>query len=699
MKNPTVFYNSQHSPLGAFASFTLGSRGARGGLGLELGKPADQSVFIGMEDQEGIVYFPFFQGSTQERDRFEVSVHGAQSLKTQRFFPDSDITRELTPGRDTWRTRRLEFSIYTPTMSAPDPSVAPANKLKLAYAPVLAVELVAKNEEDTPRRIVFGFEGNDSHGAMRSFSAKGGVRGIAWADSLGIAGSTDQVVASQSFTAEDILKDTNPFNHGFGLGNVGLLIGTVPPRTEMTFKFAVCFFRQGPSTTGLRSKYFYTNFFKELEEVSSYGIKHFTAIKRRGDAFDEVFKRSKISPSRKFMLAQAIHSYYGSTQLLEVSGKACWIVNEGEYRMMNTLDLTADQLFFEMRMNPWTTGNILEWYLKRYSYYDKTRLPGNEKEYPGGLTFTHDMGVANNFSLVGRSSYERAGITNCFSHMAHEELTNWLFCALVYAQHNASRTWAKKHLKVFRAILKSLLNRDHPDPAQRDGIMSVDTSRCSGGAEITTYDSLDISLGQARNNVYLAVKTWGCYLGLVRFFTQLGDKKSASIAHQQAELAAKAIAASADAQGRLPAVLNEDVLSRILPAVEGLIIPYSLGLHDAIREEGPYGNLISALKKHFRACLQVGVCLFPGGAWKISSTSDNSWLSKIYLLQFIAENILNCVEKEQMALADEQHLGWLLDETNSYWAWSDQVVSGVVRASKYYPRGVTAVLWMHKRSH
>ena len=40
------------------------------------------------------------------------------------------------------------------------------------------------------------------------------------------------------------------------------------------------------------------------------------------------------------------------------------------------------------------------------------------------------------------------------------------------------------------------------------------------------------------------------------------------------------------------------------------------------------------------------------------------------------------------------HAAWLLDTRNSYWAWSDQMISGEAVGSKYYPRGVTAILWL-----
>ena len=104
------------------------------------------------------------------------------------------------------------------------------------------------------------------------------------------------------------------------------------------------------------------------------------------------------------MFSQAVHSYYGSTELLETDGAPLWAVNEGEYRMLNTFDLTVDQLYFEMKLNPWTVRNELDWFVKRYSYTDKVRFPGKAAEYPGGLSFTHDMGVANHFAKPRHST-------------------------------------------------------------------------------------------------------------------------------------------------------------------------------------------------------------------------------------------------------------------------------------------------------
>ncbi|AHC22608.1 glycoside hydrolase family 52 protein [Paenibacillus sp. FSL M7-0802] len=49
--NHNAFFNAHHSPIGAFASFTLGFPGANGGLDLELGQSPAKNIFIVMETE------------------------------------------------------------------------------------------------------------------------------------------------------------------------------------------------------------------------------------------------------------------------------------------------------------------------------------------------------------------------------------------------------------------------------------------------------------------------------------------------------------------------------------------------------------------------------------------------------------------------------------------------------------------------
>ena len=88
--------------------------------------------------------------------------------------------------------------------------------------------------------------------------------------------------------------------------------------------------------------------------------------------------------------------------------------------------------------------------------------------------------------------------------------------------------------------------------------------------------------------------------------------------------------------------------------------------------------------------------MFADGGWKISSTSDNSWPSKIALCQFVARKILGITWDAQGAAADATHVKWLTDPELSHWAFSDQIVAGKILRSKYYPRGVTNILWLQE---
>jgi len=693
-----VFFNTQHSPIGAFASFTLGQKGARGGLGLEMGKPADENVFVGAESAEGNVFeaLPFFGEKAGGRERYDVSPSSDSArVNNLRPWPDKDIRRELTPCRDTWRVNDFEFAIHSPAMPVPDPSKGPREAMKLALVPAVTAEITLDNRKGSrPRKVFFGYQGSGVHAGMRTFQCPDGVIGIAQGMNCAIASDSDNMHLAQGFTAADLLMTENEANLNHAIGAVAMLVGIVPAGKRCRFRFAICFHRAGDATSGMNTTYWYTKYFPNIESVARYTLGNFDRVHSRGEAFEKATSKARMDENQSFMFAQAVHSYYGSTEFLNAKGKPFWIVNEGEYRMMNTFDLTADHVFFEMALNPWTVRNELDWFANRFTYRDRVRFPGEQRTYPGGVSFPHDMGVANTVSPAGTSSYEQAGLTGCFSYMTHEELVNWVLCGLVYAVRSGDKVWAKKRSALFAACLQSMMRRDHPVPAQRNGLMGLDSDRCAGGAEITTYDSLDVSLGQARNNVYLAVKSWAAYVGMEDFFRRFGMEGDADRASKQASLCAASVAGALNSEGFIPAVIGEGVESRVIPAIEGLVFPHVMGLQECLSRRGRFGALILALETHLETILKPGICLFPNGGWKISSTSENSWLSKIYLCQFVATDVLQNLKKSDLATAHAVHASWLRDDPeNAYWAWSDQVVSGKVKGSKYYPRGITSILW------
>ncbi|RCX20604.1 glycosyl hydrolase family 52 [Fontibacillus phaseoli] len=701
-----IFFNAHHSPMGAFASFTLGYPGKSGGFDLELGSPPNQNIYIGLQEDGEQRYkaLPFFGEGQDERDRYTSEQDESGETKKDALilsFPRDLISRRFSAGTDEWQAGDLTFRLYSPFGSVPDLVSAETDELRSALIPAILAEIIVDNTRGTAtRKAFFGFQGSDPYSAIRRLedNTDGVITGVGQGRHTAIATNDKRVKSAGFFTMEGILEPKVEENLRFGLGPVGALLMDTPAGEKATYRFALCFYKAGYVTTGMDASYYYTRYFSNIEEVAAYALEHFEEKAEAARRSDElVAGASHLNDDQRFMLAHAIRSYYGSTELLEHQGEPLWIVNEGEYRMINTFDLTVDQLFFELKMNPWTVKNELDLFVKRYSYEDTVRLPGDDTVYPGGISFTHDMGVANSFSRPGYSSYELHAIEDCFSHMTHEQLVNWVLCASVYVEQTGDKTWLESHFAIFEQCLESMVNRDHPDPAQRTGIMGLDSSRTMGGAEITTYDSLDVSLGQARNNIYLAGKSWAAYVAMEKLFLASGRPEYGALAGVQAERCARTITGHLLPGGYIPAVIQENNDSKIIPAIEGLVFPLYTGCQEALDENGRFGNYIQALKTHLRTVLVPGTCLFDDGGWKLSSTSNNSWLSKIYLCQFIARHILGLPWDEQGAAADAAHAAWLTSDSNAYWSWSDQMLAGVICGSRYYPRGVTSILWLEEQ--
>jgi len=301
-----------------------------------------------------------------------------------------------------------------------------------------------------------------------------------------------------------------------------------------------------------------------------------------------------LSDERKFLLAHAVHSYYTSTMLFEDNGAPLWMVNEGSFMMMSTLDLTIDHSFFDLTLHPWVVENQIDSYINMISYEDQL-----------GISFNHDFGSFNTFTEKGYSSYEISNQDGCFSYMTQEQLCNFILLCGLYYNATANEVWLNKKKDILLACFSSMLNRDNPDPALRTGTMSFDSSRCDDSAEITTFDSLDPSLGQAKDNLYIATKCFASYILLENLFDKL-DLAEKSIAAHQASLAANTICDNFDpALGYIPALFDGIEKSAIIPAIEALIYPYYCGLLDKVDDK-----LIDIMKTHFSTIMKKELCIF-----------------------------------------------------------------------------------------
>jgi hypothetical protein len=700
-------YHTQHSPFGAFASFACGLPGSPGGFGQSLGGPAGQNLYVAFRVAEGVWQQLPLLGAEAANGVLAYlgdNPSAFEPLRVRTLAPETDYVRELGWASDTWRVGPFHFALHSPWDKTTDPAAMSAEASRLAFAPVVCAEIAYDNSAGTsPVELFFG--ANNPGQPWRALAdTDPSLLGFAAGTAFGFATVSAPAVGSaaphQGFDPYQMrLRDHRGIHL---LGAVAGLAFTVPAGARASFPLVLGFYRGGLTTTGISSRFLYSALFTDLEEVLRHGLAshaRYLALSARRDA---ELAASKLDTNQRWLLAQATHSYLGSTQLLLVgegaAARPLWNVNEGEYRMINTFDLTVDHLFFELEWHPWAVRNALDLFADRYSYTDTIHTPDGRRAQ-GGLSFTHDMGVADQFTPPGCSSYECRDLHGCFSHMTMEQLLNWICCAATYAEHARDDAWLRGHLPLLDACAESLRRRDDPEPARRDGLLKWDSDRCGDhGSEITTYDSLDVSLGQARNNLYIAGKALAAWLLLERAYARLGRPADSAAARTSADLCAHAIAGKFDAAtGFFPAVFEAGNQSRILPAVEGLVFPLFLGWAGEVRAR--YPELFAAYERHLANALRTGVCIdAQSGAWKISSTSTNTWFSKIAIAQHVVRTLFPAALSPEARAADAVHARFQQSAPCGRSAMVDQVRStdGGDIGSRYYPRIVTACLWLRE---
>ena len=135
--------------------------------------------------------------------------------------------------------------------------------------------------------------------------------------------------------------------------------------------------------------------------------------------------------------------------------------------------------------------------------------------------------------------------------------------------------------------------------------------------------------------------------------------------------------------------------------MEGLAYAAQMGFAEAVSPSGPYGEFIRLLHKHLDAVLVPGVCLDnSSGGWKLSSGSINTWQSKVYLSQYVAESVFGMKNDPRVTgEVDKVHATFqVFSARTASVCWSDQLNStdGSAIGSLHYPRGATTVLWWFK---
>lgn len=691
------FFNTHHAPVGAWASLTFGAPDI--GMSIDVQDPVvkksglmmagwaseNEIHAIGFCDMPKTNRVDLKSEGTQESDRAR-----AERLKAEYgFCGEEKITRTLTPAKDTFAAGKITFTAYTPYNALPDPEKEeiPA----IACLPGILMDITIDNTDGSlPCTAFFGMQLNDTK-KSHSF-AQNGLIGHAYRNEWAFsAEASSGAYIVRGLDAPAHLKAGTRAIHQNG---PAFLCMSVPAGEKRTLSVAWSVYAREGSNGTFNTTYYYNRFFGSLYEGAQAVLRNAAALRAIAEKVDHELLRPGQDEERVSLFCQAVRGYYASTQLLlDEEGKVRWNVGEGAYVWRNTIDLCADHITWELRRNPWIVRALMDEFIDHYSYTDRVTYPGMEGDYPGGISFTHDMGCYFTYSPRGYSDYEHVNDTQdgFYFYMTTEELLNGIYCLTGYALHMGDTEWLKRRRAILPMLMESLENRDGCCEEMRNGILKASTTR--GGAcalESTTYDALDHSLLEAAGNLYVYIKTWCALLLLEKCCALIGDGNTAA----RAERMLKKCRASAklfhsEERPWLRANAYRDLPGAVSAAAEPLAVPHMLGVLNA--DTDPL--LTALLTAHSLECLKEGVCRdVETGGLRLSSTSRNTWTSKVILTIYAMENVLGLTMPEGM-VREVVNWGHVSARESTI---ADQIHCDVRRAigGVYYPRIVTSCLWL-----
>jgi hypothetical protein len=680
--NQLVFVNVDHAPIGACSTFLYGNKSSECGFGFSSSSAPYSSggggvviVLVG----NGVVHaLPFVSSA-------------ANISSTATFFADANVQRTLTPSTDGWNVNggALNWTNYTPAWKMTSFDSATLAYKKIFFLPATWMVFTINNTNSYAEDFYFGLPVS----VTQTSYAGGAYQGFA---------TGEGALAVQTGSC-DLLTGTALKSALNGMSSGGVFHLNIPAGQTKSLTVVMAFYRSAVTDPRINAHYYYTSLYSSMDNVIAEAFSELGDAQMRCQQLASAMAGAQLNSYRQFLASDALHSYMACTKAeLDATNNFFWREMEGGYSYINTFDLTVDHSFYDLLMYPWALRNVLDTYSgtfngSGYSYthslYDTV---ANVIVSPNGFGFHHDMGqgFTSSSPSTDPSSYE-----STFTYMGQEELQNWILCAGLYWKHTGDDVWLTNNTAILQSCLNSMLLRDDTNAATRDGVTTYLNERGTT-QEITTYDALDSSLKSPRLNAMTTVKNWASYLALQAMFKQIGDTVDATTCSNMAGLAAQSIVNAWNnyhgTLGYIPAFLDGSNQTPLLPIVEGLVYPAQMGLTNAMDPvNGPYAAMFQALSNHVTAVLAPGRCLdVTTGSWKLSGSSANTWQSKIYLGQYIVENILGIDNNNVDGTIDQVHATLQFQESTNQ-GWSDQLDSagGSLHGSVHYPRGVTSALW------
>jgi len=695
VSNP--FYNTHHAPVGAWASLTFGAPDI--GMSIDVQDPVVKKsgiMMAGWADESEIHSIGFCD--IPKSDSVDLKSEGtlasdrekAEQLKAEYgFYSEEEITRTLTPSKDIFSAGKITFTTYTPYDALPDPEKKeiPA----ISCLPGILMDVTIDNTSSAlPCTAFFGMQLKDTK-KSHSFEKEGLIGHAHRSEWAFAADEASGAYIVRGLDATDLLKSGA---RGIHQNGPAFLCLHVPAGEKKTLSLTWSVWAREGSDGAFDTTYYYNRFFGNVYEGARAVLDHADALREIADQVDEELLHEGQDEERVSLFCQALRGYYASTQLL-IDEKNCvrWNVGEGAYVWRNTIDLCADHITWELRRNPWIVRSLMDEFIDHYSYTDRVTYPGIAADYPGGISFTHDMGCYFSYSPRGYSDYEHVNETRdgFYFYMTTEELLNGIYCLAGYAIHSGDTDWLLKRRNLLPQLMESLENRDGFSDDMRNGVLKASTTRGGKCAlESTTYDALDHSLLEAAGNLYVYIKTWCSLILLIRCCEMIGDADTKARAEKMLEKCRESVREfQSDKYPWLRANAYRDLPGAVSAAAEPLAVPHMLGVLNA--DTDPL--LTQILTAHSLECLKTGVCRDElTGGLRLSSTSRNTWTSKVILTIYAMENVLSITLPEGM-VQEVVNWGHVSARESTI---ADQIHCDVRKAigGVYYPRIVTSCLWL-----
>jgi Glycosyl hydrolase family 52 len=256
-------------------------------------------------------------------------------------------------------------------------------------------------------------------------------------------------------------------------------------------------------------KYYYTSFWKNIEEVKTYAKANFDKNMAASAQFENLLLRSKLSAEDKWMMALTFHADLANTFLLiDEKQHPYFYLLEGRFKHQSTVDVAHETELVAL-FNPWRLKLQLQQWCNYLATERVEREPerGRKAFHQGysaaeyGPYLMHDVG---DYPYISESSDYNFG-----PYMAAEENTNYAILLYWYWKITGDDEFVKQKLGFVETLLHALVNRD------LDGNGIVDHAQ-----GWTTFD-LNKSLRIYTENTYIGVKQLTAYAMAAEMFRGL----------------------------------------------------------------------------------------------------------------------------------------------------------------------------------